>query len=54
MIAILKQLGFKDVSETAIGAQEVSIKTAEMLNNMEQGLWISSACPVIVEYVRLL
>ena len=39
--------------ETAIGAQEVSIKTAEMLNNMEQGLWISSACPVIVEYVRL-
>lgn len=53
MIAILKQLGFKDVSETAIGAQEVSIKTAEMLNNMEQGLWISSACPVIVEYVRL-
>ena len=53
MIAILKKLGFKDVSETAIGAQEVSIKTAQMLNNMEKGLWISSACPVIVDYIRL-
>lgn len=53
MIAVLKRLGFKDVSETALGAQEVSIKTAEMLNNTGQGLWISSACPVIVDYIRL-
>ena len=52
MIAILKKLGFKDVSETAIGAQEVSIKTAQMLNEMDHGLWISSACPVIVDYIR--
>ncbi len=53
MIAIFKRLGFKDVSETALGAQEVSIKTAEMLNNTESGLWISSACPVIVDYIRM-
>lgn len=53
MIAILKKLGFKDVSETALGAQEVSIKTAEILNNAEKGLFISSACPVIVDYIRL-
>ena len=53
MIALLKQLGFKEVSETALGAQEVSIKTAEMLNNTEKGLFISSACPVIVDYIRL-
>ncbi len=52
MIAILKRLGFKDVSETAIGAQEVSIHDAEVLNNMEKGLLISSACPVIVDYIR--
>ncbi len=52
MIALLKQLGFKDVSETALGAQEVSIKTAQMLNNAEKGLFISSACPVIVDYIR--
>ena len=53
MIALLKQLGFKDVSETALGAQEVSIKTAQMLNISEKGLFISSACPVIVDYIRL-
>ena len=52
MIALLKQLGFKDVSETALGAQEVSIKTAQMLNEAENGLFISSACPVIVDYIR--
>ena len=53
MIAILKRLGFKDVSETAIGAQEVSIHDAKVLNEMEKGLLISSACPVIVDYIRL-
>ena len=53
MIAILKRLGFAGVSETALGAQEVSIETAKMLNNSEKGLFISSACPVIDDYVRL-
>ena len=53
MIAILKRLGFKDVSETAIGAQEVSIHDAKVLNEMEKGLLISSDCPVFVDYVRL-
>lgn len=53
MIAIFKRLGFKDISETALGAEEVSIKTAQMLNQTKQGLWISSACPVIVDYIRL-
>ncbi len=53
MISILKKLGFSEVSETALGAQEVSIKTTEILNNAEKGLFISSACPVIVDYIRL-
>ena len=52
MISILKRLGFKEVSETALGAEEVSIKTTEMLNNAEKGLFISSACPVIVDFIR--
>ena len=52
MISILKKLGFSEVSETALGAQEVSIKTAEILNDSEKGLFISSACPVIVDYIR--
>ena len=53
MIAVLKKLGFAGVSETALGAQEVSIQTAKMLNNGGSGLYISSACPVIDDYVRL-
>ena len=53
MIAVLKKLGFAGVSETALGAQEVSIETAKMLNKAEKGLYISSACPVIDDYIRL-
>ena len=53
MIAALKKLGFSGVSETALGAQEVSIQTAKMLNKGGAGLYISSACPVIDDYIRL-
>ena len=53
MIATLKKLGFEGVSETALGAQEVSIQTAKMLNKSGAGLYISSACPVIDDYIRL-
>ena len=53
MIAVLKKLGFAGVSETALGAQEVSIQTAKMLNRGGAGLYISSACPVIDDYIRL-
>ena len=53
IIATLKKLGFKGISETALGAQEVSIETARLLNQADVGLVISSACPVIVKYIRL-
>ena len=53
MIAALKKLGFAGVSETALGAQEVSIQTAKLLNKSGAGLYISSACPVIDDYIRL-
>ena len=53
MIAVLKKLGFAGVSETALGAQEVSIQTAKMLNQADNGLFISSACPVIDDYIRM-
>ena len=33
MISVLKKLGFEGVSETALGAQEVSIECAKVLNN---------------------
>ena len=53
MVAILKKLGFYGISETALGAQEVSIQTAKTLNSTDKGLFISSACPVIDDYIRL-
>lgn len=56
LIAILKKLGFKGVSETAIGAQAVSIETAKMLcksSDDEQKLYISSACPAAVDFIRM-
>ena len=53
MISALHKLGFIGVSETALGAQEVSIETAKILNNKKSGLFISSACPVINDYIRL-
>ncbi|MCD8024513.1 MAG: 4Fe-4S binding protein [Candidatus Gastranaerophilales bacterium] len=54
MIAALKKLGFKGVSETALGAQEVSIECTRILNSNDSNkLYISSACPVIVDYIRL-
>ncbi len=49
----LKRLGFSGVSETALGAQEVSIETAKILRNREKSLWISSACPAVVDYIRM-
>lgn len=52
MITVLKALGFSDVSETALGAQEVSIEVAKLIKENEKGLFISSACPVIVDYIR--
>lgn len=52
IIAALKALGFAGVSETAIGAQTVSIETAKILKSNDKGLFVSSACPAIVDYIR--
>lgn len=52
LINALKKLGFSGVSETAIGAQEVSNQVANYLDARSSGVYISSACPVAVELVR--
>lgn len=52
LIAALRKLGFAGVSETALGAQIVSDNLAEELRGMKKGLMISSACPVVVDFVR--
>ncbi len=48
----LMRLGFAGVGETAIGAQLVSARTAELLAAAGPGAWLSSACPSAVDFVR--
>jgi iron only hydrogenase large subunit-like protein len=51
VIAALRGLGFFAVSETALGAQEVSAGVAELMRGEAGHVWISSACPVVVDFV---
>lgn len=51
MIAALRQLGFAGVSETALGAQVVSSQLARSMSDMDKGVVISSACPVVVDMI---
>ncbi|MBR6566678.1 MAG: 4Fe-4S binding protein [Spirochaetaceae bacterium] len=58
LIAVLKKLGFAGVSETALGADLVSAQLAKDLeeavaNPQGQQLFLSSACPAVVEYIKL-
>ncbi len=48
----LMALGFSGVSETALGAQEVSRQVNLFLAEKSNGVYISSACPAVVELVR--
>lgn len=52
LIAAIRQLGFFAVSETAIGAELVSARVTDYLESSHPGVYISSACPVVVEYIR--
>ena len=58
MIATLRRLGFRGVSETALGAEEVSANIAKLLDeassdsSLSGHLFISTACPAVVEYIN--
>jgi iron only hydrogenase large subunit-like protein len=56
LISILKALGFYGVSETALGADLVSYEVASTLSRNisenNQKLFISSACPAAVEFIK--
>lgn len=52
VIAMLRRLGFSGVVEAALGAQEVTAWTGEFIRAQGGGLWLSSACPACVEYIR--
>lgn len=61
MIAAIRRLGFRGVSETALGAEEVSANIAGLLDKAANEapqvsavnrLFISTACPAVVEYIN--
>jgi len=52
MIAALRRLGFSGVSETALGAQEVSAAVAQSLAKGGPRLSLSTACPASVDFIR--
>ena len=52
MIRALKMLGFFAVSEMALGAQEVSAGVYGLMQSETRGIWISSACPTVVDFIR--
>jgi iron only hydrogenase large subunit-like protein len=52
VIAALRRLGFAGVSETALGAQQVSARLARMLDAETGRTFLSTACPVAVDFVR--
>lgn len=52
MIAALKRLGFAGVSETALGAQQVSAHVGQALQTQPGRILLSSACPTVVAYIQ--
>jgi iron only hydrogenase large subunit-like protein len=53
LIQALLDLGFAGVSETALGAQEVSATVAELMGNADAPrIYLSSACPTVVGLVH--
>ncbi len=52
MIGALKQLGFAGVSETALGAQQVSAQAAALLQKNPSRVLASSACPTVVAFLQ--
>jgi len=52
LLACIKQLGFTGVSETALGAQEVSAACAQLLAGAKDKAYISTACPSVVRLIE--
>ncbi len=52
MIGALKKLGFAGVSETALGAQQVSAQAAALLQKNPTRVLASSACPTVVAFLQ--
>lgn len=52
LLTAIEKLGFAGVSETALGAEEVSAHLADFLSDKKDGVYLSTACPAFVEYIN--
>ncbi|WP_035216590.1 [Fe-Fe] hydrogenase large subunit C-terminal domain-containing protein [Desulfobulbus elongatus] len=52
LTAALRRLGFAGVSETALGAQQVSAHVGQSLRQQPGQILISSACPTVVAFIQ--
>lgn len=52
LLTAIEKLGFSGVSETAVGAEEVSAHLADFLSDKTNGIYLSTACPSFVEYIN--
>ena len=52
LFTAIKMLGFTHISETAIGAEKVSQFSAKYIQESNKQLFLSSACPAVVEFVE--
>ena len=56
IVAAIRKLGIRGVSETALGAQEITAQTVKIIKDSvakgENKLFISTACPAVVEYIE--
>ncbi|HSV30787.1 MAG TPA: [Fe-Fe] hydrogenase large subunit C-terminal domain-containing protein [Atribacteraceae bacterium] len=50
--AVLRQLGFDLVTETAVGAEIISRSIAETIKAHPDQTYITTACPAVVTYIR--
>lgn len=52
IVGALKNAGFKSVVEVAYGADLVSDAYREFFDTHREGIWISTSCPAVIEFVR--
>ena len=52
IVGALKNAGFQSVVEVAYGADLVSDAYREFFEKHREGIWISSSCPAVIEFVR--
>jgi iron only hydrogenase large subunit-like protein len=53
LIHALRTLGFFAISETALGAELVSATISKSMATEPAGIWISSACPSVVDFIAM-